>query len=204
VSNGLLLLGCGSATVGGGGGGGSFTTFSPTLKNAAITLSGGDLQADQSNNGVWCGVRSAVSFGGGKWHIETQLPLISNGSGFIGGIIKASNTTYSYPGVDADGLGFQIGNFFYHNGGFYDPDNPGALTPGDWLIWEIDDDNGTLDVAINTGSYARATYPGAIAAGAGVLKHFAVGLFTPTNNCIANFGDSAWVKTPTSGFVGLS
>lgn len=200
----LLLLGVGSA--GGGGGGAPFTgtTLDPADKSANITLTNGDLTAENTVNSVWAGVRSVATFAGGKWHIEVHVDQDSI-SGLIIGLIRTSSGDHSYPGADASGLGWQIDNsIFYNNGGLHAFGGSGAISAGDTIIVEIDDDAGTLYIAINTGSYFSDTYPAGITAGASQTKKFAVGLFTTSNDVTVNFGDSAWVKTPTSGFVGLS
>lgn len=199
----LLLLGAGGPIVGGGGGG-SFTTMDPADKHADIILSNGNLSVDSAQVDSWRAGRSVASFAGGKYHIEVTADQLNHTAGLIAGIVRTSSANFAHPGNDASGLGFQVNNFFYVNNAMYDADNPGTFNALDVLVFEIDDDNGTMDVAINTGSYVRADYPAGITAGAGQTKKFSIGLYSINNAVTVNFGDSAWVKTPTSGFTGLA
>ncbi len=181
-----------------------FTTLDPADKHADVTLSNGNLTAERSGADAWKAVRSVDTFAGGKYHIEVTLDQFTNSSGLIAGLVRTSSGDYSFPGQDGSGLGFQTNNFFYSSSGLHDADNPGVIGVGDVLVLEIDDDNGILYVAINTGSYVQANYPAGITAGAGQNKKFEVGMFTTGNDCTVNFGTTAFVKTPSSGFVGLS
>jgi hypothetical protein len=194
---------------GGGGGGGvqeTFTTLDPADKSTGVTLSNGDLTMSTAAGG-WKSARSVATFAGGKHHLEIRIDTNIVISNLLAGFIRTSSVNNdTFPGSDASGLGYQISNsIFYNNGGQHAAGaDIGAWAVGDWMIMEIDDDAGTFYITRNTGSYTSCSYPAGITAGASQTKKVMIGLNDATMDATANFGSSAWVKTPTSGFAGLA
>lgn len=192
-----------------GGGGSSatsssaFTTLDPTNKHANITLSGGNLIATRSGGDSFYAVKSVASFSSGKKHIEVKANLLSRSDALIVGIERTDQTgNLAYPGENSQGVGFQSNNFFYNNGGLYDSDNPGSFVQGDTFACEFDSDNNIFKIKVaGAGAYVSANYPAGII---GQPCHFKIGIYTTGEEIQVNFGDSAFLETPTATFVGLS
>jgi hypothetical protein len=202
----LLLLKVGGPVVGGGGGGGPFTTLNPADKHADITLSNGDLTAISGTVTSWRSVRSVVAMDASvdKIHVEVTIDnLTGSNQGLMVGIADAGAAILAnYLGSVDDSLGYHT-NFDWW-GGQTGGTGTGPLIAGDVIIVEIDGPNRQMKVAKNTGSYGTPATLSGTNLDDDNNWFFALSIFTTNVQATVNFGDSAWVKTPTSGFVGLS
>jgi hypothetical protein len=93
-------------------------TWSPSVKNANITLSLGDTTATGGSVANHLAVRATVGKSSGKWFYECG-PTIASNPAFIGLSLSALTTTNgAYLGVDATGIGYYEDNgFIYPFGG---------------------------------------------------------------------------------------
>jgi hypothetical protein len=166
------------------------TTWNPSDKSNLITLSNGNLTADNETTNVWAAVRANISKSTGKWQWEIH---IDNDAVFCLGIARSQFPLTDYVGQTSDSWGYY--NYYgclYNNGqvvGTYD-----TYAVGDTLTFGLDCDAGTLKI-----------YNG------GVLKLTATGLaavpFYPTFSsapgaATANFGASDF-SYPIAGYSGF-
>lgn len=87
--------------------GGSATTMNPADKNAALTLSAGDLKVTKSGaSGAWATVRGTTSHNSGLWYFEMKRDNAATGDGFILGLATAGLSLSNFPGSAANTIGF--------------------------------------------------------------------------------------------------
>jgi hypothetical protein len=186
--------------------GSTFATLNPADKHADITLSNGDLTASTNQVGGFRSVRSTLAMSGSdKIHIEITLDALGHAHGVIIGLADAAaNILPVYPGNGDDTLGYQIsGNWW---GGQSGGGTFAVPTAGDVLTIEIDCAAREVKVAKNNDAFAATATIDAANLEDDANWFFALGLIAgggPTTVTV-NFGDSAWSRTPTSGYVGLS
>lgn len=106
-----------------GGGGGptpptpTYATWSPTDKNAAITVGGGDLVATLVDlNNTWTSLRANIGKSAGSGYFEVQFPATTDGLQFVG-LANASATLASatFIGYDNNGAGYFGDGVIYRN-----------------------------------------------------------------------------------------
>jgi hypothetical protein len=95
------------------------TSFNPSDKNSAVTLSNGDqtATAPSSFSNTWCGVRGTTFLSSGKVVFEVTCNAADGSNGFVWGVANASwNLSGVYLGEDGDGIGFQegVGNVYFN------------------------------------------------------------------------------------------
>lgn len=119
------------------------TTLNPADKDAAVTLSNGNLTALGSANDVNRAVRSTTSKSSGKWHFEFTIDTRSVGGGTpVGGVGTASASLTTYPGANAQSVGFLPSGDVYLGGAV--EENIGSAAAGTVVSVEIDRDVGAV------------------------------------------------------------
>lgn len=170
--------------------------------SADIVIDG--LKVDKRNGSTgWTGVRASLGKSAGKWGFEitytgTQIGGPSRDLYEVAGLASALwPVGLYYPGGDTHGIGMNATSPFWHiyNNGFVLPTSNGA---GDWNFGDVatflwDADTGDLTVKRNGALSSTKSLP----AFAGVEMFPAVGLYTASSGCIANFGP---LQYPEAGY----
>jgi hypothetical protein len=97
------------------GGGGPALTLNPSDKDAAVTLSGGNLTASIAPTGGYNDVRATTAKTSGKWYFEILVNSVSSvepGVGLANGTASLSN----FLGADANSVGYYSSGFVGFNG----------------------------------------------------------------------------------------
>jgi hypothetical protein len=103
------------------------TTWNPSDKGAAVSLSGGNLVATGNSAGVYGTVRSTTSKPSGKWYFEITFAFSTDIADAGGGFANASASKTNYLGGDSHGVGaysYSSGTgsrLWTNNASFFDP-----------------------------------------------------------------------------------
>lgn len=176
-------------------------TWNPSDKSANITLSNGNLTANATLANV--GVRSVAGKSSGKWYWEIKVTAGGSAQNMVG--IGNSAAALGSPGMDANGWGYKNSGEKYNSGaGFSYGSAWGSL---DVISVALDMDNGKVWVAKNgtwqSGNPAAGTdmmYIGLTGTMYAMWGTGEAGSLT----AVANFGATAFVYTPPTGFGGLT
>ena len=169
------------------------TTFNPAVKNANITLSGGNLVATNASFVGWATVQATDFKSSGKSYCEITMTDFGGGESNFVGISNSSQSVAdgAFPGDSANGYGLgESGGYKYHSG-VPEPYSPASVSfvQGDVLSILYDGDLGTIAFWCNGANWGTAY--------TGLTGSFAptVCLYAATRPSIftANFGDSAFV-----------
>jgi hypothetical protein len=193
------------------------TTLNPADKHADIGLSNGDLTGDNdSGGGNWRSVRATRSFTTEKVYFEATLTSLGTFNWTFVGIMAASQSLASFVGAGEDGVGYQVNNGLWSNGGFVlDTDDTamgGPFGVGDTLAFAIDGANrkfwvkdatsgdwngvGSDDPETNTGGYS---WPAGCLASSEAW-FIAMSAFNAGQDTTFNFGGTAFAGTEPAGF----
>ena len=173
----------------------TYTTWNPSDKSSAITLSGSDLIATHSGADGWVSCRSVLGVSAGKWYWEVTATAISP-SGLFVGVANSSATLAGFIGSDANGWGYHAatGNFF-HSG---DTGVPGVTwTTSQVMGIALDMDSGTVKF------YKNNTQSGSTVTGLSGTIYAGVSTITVNSgggSLTANFGATALTYSPPSGY----
>ena len=180
----------------------AYATWNPSDKSARITLSGANLIATADGGAANQAVRGTLSKSTGKWYCEFTCTLdgglvasvptlgLAN-STFDVGVGMASGTQL---GEDANGYGYRKNGLLRYNAGTVGGGSV-SWTTGDVISMLFDADGDTLTFWKN-GTPIADTFTGVS------------GTFFPIFHDVGstvmavNFGDSAFIYTPTSGYSG--
>ena len=163
----------------------TYATWNPSDKGAGVTLSGSNLIASISSG---ASVRANTSKTSGKWYWEISL---AGSQYWFGGVSTASQSLDSWL-TTPESAGVQSNNYYYNSVA----QTAGGTSFGSSSVlgFALDKDANTLAVYVNnTLSVTISNVPtGAVFPSAGHLS--GTGTYT------ANFGASAFVYTPPSGY----
>lgn len=186
-----------------GGGGFTYATLNPSDKGSNITLSNGDLSAENSSAG-WNSVRATIGLTTGKWYWEiTTYSGSSDGNSGLYGIMDDGALVSSYAGASNKGAGVQAGaNYDWLlasvTGNFSGA--VGSLGSSTILGFAMDVDAGKVWISKN-GTWVNGDPTGAHVWGIGADTWY------PTISCnntgavsTANFGATAFAYSVPSGF----
>lgn len=165
----------------------TYATWNPADKNAAVTLSGGNLVAACTATGAT--VRATVGKSSGQWYWEVTL----SGAGYW--FLGVANTTQSLNSQlwTPNSTGVQS-NDYYYNSSTTGPGTGYTLVSGDVIGFGLDADAKTLKMYQN--NVLRITI-GAVQAGA---VYPAVSGYNGTEVYTANFGATPFNYTPPVGY----
>ena len=166
------------------------TTWSPTDKSGAITLSNGNLTASVPASGAM--VRSAIGKSSGKWYWEYTVGGSTDGP--IGGIANASASLAQYTGSNVNSWGYYgFNGLKYTNatGAAYGS----AFGIGAVIGVALDMDAGTITFYLN-GVNKGVAYSGL----SGAMYASYSGSGSNVGSAVANFGASAFAYTVPAGF----
>lgn len=195
--------------VGVSSGGGATTTWNPADKNAAITLSGGNLiETQASDPGNEVGVRAIASHSTGKFYHEIVITVASNLGNVIPGICTAAASLAAIMWTTADGFGYQP------NSGVLVINNAvlgvtaATAAVGDVISLAIDLTNLSAWIRVNAGNWNNSgTANPTTNTGGQSLSTLNAGPYFPYMNsrntgdsATANFGGSAYAQSVPSGF----
>ena len=181
-----------------------FTTWNPADKGTNTVLSNGDLTATMSNGASYSAVRSVVGVTSGQQKIwEITIDSLGTGTATVIGAGTSAADINNYPGQNTASIGYQTedGTLLYNNGALQT--SLTSLGATDVLTIEF-------DIAINTWYFYvngvfETSQVQALAGGGSVFPMLSNGNFAATGQQFtANFGASAFVTTPQSGFTGIS
>ena len=186
----------------------SGTTWNPLDKASQITLSNGNLTAQQGSTSTWDLVRGTTSHGSGsgKWYFEVHCDSL--GTYLMMGLANSSAPLTSYVGATSNGWAYYNtnGTIVYNGtqGGSYP-----TYTTGDVVMVAADMTNGYLwfgknGVWINSGNPAAGTgYINASFPLTGALFP-AVSPYDANEKVTGRFTASAYTYTIPSGFSSWS
>lgn len=172
------------------------TTWNSADKAATVALSGGNLTATKSGAAGSADVRGTTSRTTGKWHFEVTVVAVDPARNYPNlGIANAVASLVADLGSDNNSIQLQ------NNGQIWFGDSNVAststFTAGDTIAIEVDVPN--QQVFFQRAGSARS---GAVSvAGLTGAVFPAVGFYSPTASVTANFGASAFLVTPTAGFL---
>ena len=197
----------------------TFATFDPARKNTTAILSGGNLTYAATNGNAYSTAAVTVGKSSGKYYAE----LLCNASnvsqdsaiGIATGAFDFAAAT-NLPGPDANGFSaLRDGSIWGGSGvggawdGFGANILDAAIDFGAKLFWWRVN-NGLWNSQLNGGSGgdpASGTFGYDFTSIGSAPFYFVVsgyGFSSPPTGFTANFGASAFTRTPPSGFVGLS
>ncbi|HPN96254.1 MAG TPA: tail fiber domain-containing protein, partial [Candidatus Moranbacteria bacterium] len=177
-----------------------YATWNPSDKNAAITLSNGDLTAT-SANGLHKSVRATIGKSSGKWYWEYTAGAIASGGYSYLGVGTTAALLTTYVGNDAEGYSYCPQGNTWH--GAVSTSGVSTFVQNDVIgvAVDLDEDkvwwskNGTWQASGDPETGANGRYTGLTG-----TFYPMVGLYTTGNSVTANFGDSAFSYTPPTGF----
>jgi len=178
---------------------GTYATWNPADKSVYNTLSNGDLTSTITTSFQPGGVRALYGKSSGKWYWEDTIGSVSDGSTLVGVATSAWDlesqigegaTSWAYRSYD--------GNIFHNmTNAAYGP----AYGPTDVISTLLDMDAGTLTYWLN-GANLGVAYNGVTGT---IYPGFSNGPFGATpGSTTTNFGATAFVYTPPSGYAGLT
>lgn len=170
----------------------NFATLNPLDKGAAITLSDGNLTAD--NTATAAIAKSTIGVSSGKWYWEITVGAIYGHAG----IANAAASLSVYIGLDANGWAYNSSNGLLYTNGATSGTNATWMTVGDVIGFAFDATAGTLAFYKN-GSLQPSSFSG-IPAG---TYHAAIGTSANGTNHF-NFGQRPFTYTPPTGFLCLN
>ena len=92
-------------------------TWNPSDKSTNITLSAGDLTAQQTGTNTWNGtVRATLGKSTGKWYWEVLVVNLNPDNVFCGGISNTSAAVTNYCGSNTNSWGYYFDGTKYTNG----------------------------------------------------------------------------------------
>lgn len=122
------------------------TTWNPSDKNAAITLSTTTDTNDTATRpvaGAWVGVRATAGYTTtGKYYFEVKVSH-KDSDQWIAGILNSQGTLASYVGSDTHGCGYQTQGSTWNGGGSMSFNGPSAVD-GDVLGFAVDFGNNKI------------------------------------------------------------
>jgi hypothetical protein len=189
--------------------GGSTTTLNPSDKNANVALSGGNLVLTASGQG---GARSVASHSSGKYYCEVTYSGGGTAYDYGLGLANASYDLTTYAGnPDTNSVAIFTGDPVIYGFGSSTGVSDGTTINIDTVCMAVDLTNKrvwfrqagggnwngspTNDPATNTGGASISSFAGAVYALMFMNKQTAA---TPV--ATMNFGATAYVETPPSGF----
>ncbi len=175
----------------------TYTTWNGSDKTADITLSGGNLIGTDTSDG-WGGVRSIIGKSSGKWYWEVVVTTdVTGGAFFVG--VATSDAVFTGPAFFT-GAGTTVGMLDNGNKrgnpGGTDTNVTTAYGNGTILGIALDMDAGTLSMYKNNVQISGGT----IFTGLSDTFYAIWNTFYLGNVATANFGATALVYTPPSGF----
>lgn len=173
-----------------------YTTWNPSDKSAAVTLSGGNLTAALTNGGAGGMVRAVAGKSTGKWYYECKVDAFATWNCLMGWA-AASAPLANFPGIDANGWGF------YGTDGSKYNNAVGAAYGSAWVVNDIigcyiDLDSATktigflvnnVDQGIAHSNLSGTLYPALGNPGAG------------TQTMTARFNPASFTYSPPSGYA---
>ena len=124
----------------------SVVTWNPSDKDAGITLSNGDLDAD-GNVAAFRAVRATIGKSSGKYYFELLINTITS-SGVVSGVLNSTAALTTYVGNAASGRGVQSSGTSYATG-FTAGSSCGAFSATQVLGICFDMGTGKVFIAIN-------------------------------------------------------
>ena len=173
----------------------TYATWNSADKSASVSLSGGDLTATKTTSDGWAGVRSTISKSSGKWYWEVTMTVLSapNTAGHFFGV---ANSSYNFNGDASTGnvTAFQNGQGGYFECTTTETSGYGNGDADDVYGIALDKDGGEIDVYRNDVLLKNCT---SLPSGDTYAMWSA---YKNTDSAITNFGASAFVYTPPSGY----
>jgi hypothetical protein len=177
----------------------TMATWNPSDKNAAVTLTNGNLSATNSVGNR--SVRATVGKSSGKWYWEITSAVGVNPQ-YIFGAGKATATLADHPGGDANGWGLSALAFASGGGKFTGGGGGVAYSPCTDTQFSI---NEVIGVALDMDAGTITIYRGGVSQG--VMFSGLSGTIYPmvssagaTDTVTANFGASAFTYSVPPGF----
>jgi hypothetical protein len=172
--------------------GNTYAAWNPSDKGSAVTLSNGDKTAAfASSTNVM--VRSTVSKSAGKWYWEVTAGTASSFQITVG-IAKSTATLNNYLGQDANGW-----SYYGANGNKINAATQlgygATFAAGDVIGVKLDLDAGTIEFLKNNVSQGTA-----YSSLSGTFFAAVSGAASGTQQCTANFGETAFVYPVPSGY----
>jgi len=165
----------------------TYATFDPGALGTGVSLSGGNLTANNSGGG-WSSARSTIGESTGKWYWEINF---SNASAQMIGVGTASAGLSSFVGADSSGWGyFSSDGHTYHSGS---SSAYGSSYTSQWISVLLDMNTSTVSY------YVDCTPQGTANTGLGGTV-YALGSTDGSNAYTANFGATAFHCTVPAGY----
>lgn len=173
-----------------------FSTLDPANKGAAITLSLGNLKAASTAAGL---ARSTSTKAAGKVYFEVTVGTAAAGGRTHIGVVNSAANLADEPGFDANG-------WSYGGAGVFDTNSVTSGTPATYTTADV------INVAVDAGIGSiwfgkNGVFNGSPSAGSGAAFtgmtgpfYASIGWSTGINDSTINFGASAFVSTPPTGF----
>lgn len=171
---------------------GNTIIWNPSDKAANLTLLENNLRGKSTTSGTWQTVRANQSYTTGQFYLEFTADYIT--SNVIIGVCNASETLASHNlgQTSSTGLGYELNNNSILPGGT----SPGVGHVNDIIGVKYDFGAKTISFNINGGTFSTATSFSAITG-----PYFpAMSSFSPGDNAIVNFGETAFSNTIPSGY----
>jgi len=169
----------------------TYATWDSGYKDSNITLSSGNLTASASTAVGNKMVRSTISKSSGKWYWEITCTTVNTMSL---GLVTSSAATNSTIGGNTTGIAYRSTGDIIYNGGVVSA-VPATYSNGDVIGFAYDATGGTFEVFKNNVSQGSYTASPTAPLYAGFSSATSVsGVIT------ANFGASAFVYSPPSGY----
>lgn len=175
----------------------TYATWSPTDKNASLTVSNGDLTVSK-NTTSWAAIRATGFVGAGqKRYFETTCPSSTTGLLIGVGNASASLASNAFVGSDSNAIGYfgAAQTYFGGAGTSY-----GIVFPAGSVIGcAINTVAGEIQWFVNGSGQGIIAIP----AITGDLYPM-ISLEGSAQNTTTNFGSSAWAYAPPTGFTGVT
>lgn len=164
---------------------GTPVTLNPSDKSSSITLSSGNLRATKASGTGFAIARSTVSHNSGRYYFE--MTAVTKAGNLSLGLAKAAASVDDYLGLDGNSYGYFTDGSFGINNAF---GSAPSFTVGDVIGCEFDASTNSALI------YKNGTMVGTTTVGAGTW-FAAVGVYTATDEVLANFGASAFSFQPS-------